>query len=161
MSIGSFFKTKINFHILGDIDLKIHFWYHLIMRIIKKETDYAIRALYFINSKGGMASSSDIYNEIDLPRPFIRKILQMLTKSGILKSYKGKGGGFELKIPFKDITLYMIEEIFAPKMRRGECPFKSRICSNFSRCYLKLKIYEIEKRFIEDLSKIKLIDLWR
>jgi len=131
------------------------------MRIIKKETDYAIRAIYFINSKGGKASSFEIYNEMDLPRPFLRKILQTLSKNGILKSYKGKGGGFELKIPFKDITLYMIEEIFTPKMRRGDCPFKNKICSNFSKCHLKVKIYEIENKFIEELSKIKLIDLWR
>jgi Rrf2 family iron-sulfur cluster assembly transcriptional regulator len=98
---------------------------------------------------------------IDLPRPFLRKILQTLSKNGILKSYKGKGGGFELKIPFKDITLYMIEEVFTPKMKRGDCPFKNKICSNFSKCHLKMKIYEIENRFVEELSKIKLVDLWR
>jgi hypothetical protein len=53
--------------------LKILIWYHLIMRIIKKETDYAIRALYFINSKGGKASSFEIYNENRSSKTFFKK----------------------------------------------------------------------------------------
>lgn len=131
------------------------------MRIIKKETDYAIRALYFIHSRGGMASSADIYSEMNMPRPFIRKILQMLAREEILISFKGRGGGFKLSIPFEKLDIATIDLIFSEPMKKGNCPFRNPLCSNYNRCKLKFKIYELENKFYDELKKIKLIDLWR
>ncbi len=130
------------------------------MRIIKKETDYALRALYFIHEKGGKAAVSQIYSQIKAPRPFLRKIFRMLALSGILISKKGKNGGFEFKKPFNSITLADINEIFDEMTPLGGCPFKNRICSNFRSCALKGKIRAIEQETYQRLKRTYIKDMW-
>ncbi len=131
------------------------------MRIIKKETDYAIRAVIYIYEKGGFATAKDIYSDIKASKPFIRKILQTLAKAGILESEKGRSGGFSLKKRFEDITLSMLVEPFSKRMREGTCPFKTRLCSVFRRCALKNRIYEIETEIFSIMDKTFIKDLWR
>lgn len=131
------------------------------MRIIKKEVDYSIRALIFIYEKGGKVSINQIYKNINAPKAFLRKILQILSKKGILKSTKGIGGGFEFRKPFTEITLADITYIFIEKIRKGTCPFKNPICSNSQKCKLKNKIAEIEEDIYNKLSNIKIYEIWK
>ncbi len=130
------------------------------MRIIKKETDYAIRAIIYIYEKGGYATAKNIYSDIKAPKPFIRRILQTLAKVGILESEKGRGGGFFLKKRFEDITLSMLVEPFSQRMSKGSCPFKNRLCNIFARCALKNRIYEIESNLFKIMDKTLIKDLW-
>lgn len=139
----------------------ILFLYHLIMRIIKKETDYALRALFFIKEKGGKIPVSEIYSQIKAPKPFLRKIFRMMASFGILISQKGKKGGFELKKPFEEITLADINDIFDERTPTGGCPFKSKICANHRTCVLKGKISAIEEETHKRLRNTYIKDLWR
>lgn len=131
------------------------------MKIIKKEVDYAVRALMFIYEKGGKTSIAEIGQNMNAPKPFLRKILQILSKNRILKSSKGVGGGFEFNKPFEEITLADITYIFTEKMKKGACPFKTPICSNSNKCKLKFKIAEVEEKIYRQLSSIKIYDFWR
>ncbi|MCX7648898.1 MAG: Rrf2 family transcriptional regulator [Elusimicrobiales bacterium] len=131
------------------------------MKIIKKEVDYAVKALIFIYENGGKSSITKIHSQLNAPYAFLKKILQILAKNNILKSIKGIGGGFEFKKPFKEITLADITYVFSEKIKKGTCPFKNPICSNSNKCKLKFKISEIEENIYKQLSSIKLIDLWR
>ena len=71
----------------------IQVWYHLCMRLITRNTDYAVRALSYISrQEEKVISVSELVKKIKVPRPFLRKILQTLNKKGILISYKGQGG---------------------------------------------------------------------
>ena len=66
------------------------------MKLITRDTDYAVRALCFIGQRQKrLISASELVANLKIPRPFLRKILQTLNREGILNSYKGKGGGFE------------------------------------------------------------------
>lgn len=131
------------------------------MRIIKKETDYALRALFFINEKGGKLPVSEIYSQIKAPRPFLRKIFRLLALAGILSSKKGKNGGFEFKKPFREITLADINDIFDERTPAGGCPFKNKICANYRSCVLKGKISAIEEETHKRLINTYIKDLWR
>ena len=59
------------------------------MKLITRDTDYAVRALIFIiKQKKEVISVNKLINNLKLPRPFLRKILQVLNKKGILNSAK-------------------------------------------------------------------------
>lgn len=131
------------------------------MRIVKKETDYALRALIYIYEKGGYATANEIYSNINAPKPFIRKILQCLAKYKILESEKGRKGGFYFKKDFNDITLSMIVEPFIEKTKKGSCPFKNPVCDMHIRCQLKNNIYDIESKIFDMMDRIYLKDIWR
>ena len=65
--------------------------------MFKKETEYALRALVYIqlqNSKERRPGIAEIASEIETPQSFTAKILQRLVKQGFVESMKGINGGF-------------------------------------------------------------------
>ncbi len=65
--------------------------------MFKKETEYALRALVYIqfqNLKTRRPGIAEIASEIETPAPFTAKILQRLVRFGFVESLKGKNGGF-------------------------------------------------------------------
>lgn len=130
------------------------------MKLITRDTDYALRAICFIaRHKEKMLSASDLVKGLDMPRPFLRRILQALSKNAILKSYKGKGGGFLLKKKPQDIFLIDLIKIFQGPMAINECVFKKKLCPNVARCALRNKIQNIEKNVILELKGITIASL--
>ena len=81
----------------------------------RRTTSYALRALLFLaeSPKGKVFSAGEISQSIHLPKEYISKILQSLTKYKIVDSRKGKGGGFFLGKDSKEIKL--IEYLSFPK----------------------------------------------
>jgi Rrf2 family protein len=76
--------------------------------LFKKETEYALRALVYIqfqNTKGDRPGITEISNEIDTPHSFTAKILQRLVKQGFINSIKGKNGGFLFNPKKPDLNL--------------------------------------------------------
>lgn len=125
------------------------------MKLITRNTDYAIRALCCIaEQKQEVISADRLVKSLDMPRPFLRKILQTLNKEGLLSSSRGKDGGFALALSPGEITLTDVMKIFQGPVRLNECKFKKSDCPYISDCLLKKKIDEIEKEVIAKLKAI-------
>jgi len=101
----------------------------------------------------------ELVKESKIPRAFLRKILQILHKNGVLRAYKGKGGGFQLALEPQKIMLVDLISIFQGPFRLNECIFKKKICPGRSACVLKSKIDNIERQVIRELSNIALSSL--
>lgn len=127
------------------------------MRLITKNTDYAMRALGFMAVNGnGVHSVSSLSKDLKIPRPFLRKILQILNKKGILKSQKGKGGGFVLGRSPDSIYLMDLIKIFQGPVELSRCVIKRGICPDVRTCMLKRKLESIEQNVIKELRSITL-----
>jgi Rrf2 family protein len=132
------------------------------MKLITRDTDYALRAVcYIAKCKKKTVSVSELVKELKIPRPFLRKGLQVLNKKGILKSYKGLGGGFQLARPAHKIFLVDLMGIFQGPFKLNECRFKKIICPNISKCTLRKKINVIERFVIRELRSISVGSLLR
>ena len=130
------------------------------MKLITRDTDYAMRALnYLICNEGRTVSITELVKELETPKPFLRKILQLLSINGILKSYRGKNGGFVLARDPKDIFLLDLMQVFQGKFKISECLFKKNACPDQPYCLLKLEIDYIEKLVLEKISAITLKSL--
>jgi Rrf2 family protein len=73
-----------------------------------KTTEYAIRALVQVavsNSEGRRPGFREIAESIDAPVQFTAKILQSLSKASLLKSVRGRGGGFFFDSTEPELTL--------------------------------------------------------
>jgi Rrf2 family transcriptional regulator, iron-sulfur cluster assembly transcription factor len=68
---------------------------------------YGIRAVIYLASQPSdlKIGIKQISSDLDLPTPFLAKILQQLAKQKILSSSKGPHGGFALLKDAKNITL--------------------------------------------------------
>ncbi|MFA5271258.1 MAG: Rrf2 family transcriptional regulator [Candidatus Omnitrophota bacterium] len=130
------------------------------MKLITRDTDYALRAICFIaKNKNKKVSVSRLVKELKIPRPFLRKILQVLNKKNILISHKGIGGGFVLANSAKKITLTDLIKIFQGPVHLNECLFKKRKCPNTETCPLRKKIKDIEKYVVKELNSVTLASL--
>lgn len=125
------------------------------MKLITRNTDYAVRALCCIaEQKQEVISGDQLVKSLEMPRPFLRKILQTLNKEGLLTSSKGKGGGFALAASPEGITLIEVMKIFQGPIKLSEHKFKKSDCPHINDCLLKKKIDEIEKEVIAKLKAI-------
>ena len=115
------------------------------MKLLSRNTDYAVRAVcYIAGQKEKVVSVTDLVKALNIPRPFLRKILQTLNREGLLVSYRAKGGGFQLAGSAEKIFLLDLIEAFQGPFSMNECTFKKAICPNKKKCFLKKKIHSIE-----------------
>jgi Rrf2 family protein len=132
------------------------------MKLLNRDTDYAVKALIYITKKDpGKVSVSELADTLDIPRPFLRKTLQTLNREGVLNSFKGKGGGFVLAMRPEKIHLIQLIDIFQKPVKLTECIFKEKICSDIGTCPLKKRIDDIEKDVISELESITIDSLMR
>jgi len=76
--------------------------------MLSSSCKYGIRAIVYIagnSKKGEKVGIKKISADLDLPMPFLAKILQMMVKKKILNSSKGPHGGFCLDRDPKDIYI--------------------------------------------------------
>ncbi len=76
-----------------------------------KACEYGIRVMIFItqcSELGNRVSLKAIASEINSPVAFTAKIMQFLTRAGLLISSRGATGGFLLPAPANKITLTRI-----------------------------------------------------
>lgn len=130
------------------------------MKLITRDTDYAIRALcYIARNKGDMVTAKDMVGGLKIPRPFLRKILQALNREGILKSHKGRDGGFTLARAPEEIFLIELMKAFQGPFKLNEHIFKNSPCPHEMTCRLKKKLDKIEGYVKSQLENITLKSL--
>jgi len=130
------------------------------MKLINRDTDYAVKALLYITQLSPKRMSvSELVNALDIPRPFLRKILQILSREGVLNSSRGKGGGFVLAVPPEEILLTQLIDIFQNPVKLSECIFREKICSDIGSCPLKNRIDSLERHVISELESITIESL--
>jgi len=118
--------------------------------MFSNSTKYAIRAIeYLLNYQGDdKLSVVNLATELDIPQPFLSKIMQQLSKGDVISSTKGRGGGFYLsaenmKRPLIDIVIciegYNVFE---------KCILGLKECSDRNPCLLH-KYYKVFKKSLE------------
>ncbi|MCL2045321.1 MAG: Rrf2 family transcriptional regulator [Oscillospiraceae bacterium] len=75
--------------------------------IISRECDYAVRIIRALMSSE-IQPVQEICQTEQIPVQYAYKILKKLTKSGLIKSHRGRQGGYQLETKLEDITLYDI-----------------------------------------------------
>jgi Rrf2 family protein len=81
---------------------------------------YAIRALLYLADSDGdrTVTASEIATAEGIPPYYLAKVLKDLSNAGILSSVRGRGGGFQLSRPAKQITVLEVLEAAEGLSRR-------------------------------------------
>jgi Rrf2 family protein len=120
--------------------------------MLSKSTEYAIRALVFVqlkNSANIRPGMGEIANEIDAPAAYSAKILQTLTKNGLLDSMKGRGGGFFFRNNQSDLTLNDVIHVMEGDAGFDKCMFGLKSCDCDRPCPLHEKYAAIRDGYHE------------
>ncbi len=73
--------------------------------LMTKAGEYALLSLMALSKSSHPLDSDTLSKELDISKSFLAKILQSLARDGILNSYKGVNGGFEIAKPHSQITV--------------------------------------------------------
>ncbi len=87
------------------------------MMELTRKGEYAIRGIVYLASQPAdrVCLLSDIAAAVDVPATFLAKIFQQFSKIGLVKSYRGTGGGFLLgRLPEKITLLEVVEAVEGP-----------------------------------------------
>jgi Rrf2 family transcriptional regulator, iron-sulfur cluster assembly transcription factor len=104
--------------------------------IFSRQCEYALQAVLYLALKPHAEKTSikELAKKLDIPYHFLGKILQDLTRKGLLKSLKGPTGGFSLGMPTKDITLFHIIEAIDGVDFTKNCVLGFSECSGKNPC---------------------------
>jgi Rrf2 family protein len=131
------------------------------MKLITRDTDYAVRALcYITRHKRRVISVTELSQSLGVPKPFLRKLLQRLSRRGIVSSYKGRQGGFALAAQAGNIRLTDLIEIFQGNIRLNVCLLKKKPCPGVrQRCPLHKELDSIERHVVGKLRRLTIASL--
>lgn len=88
-------------------------------------TGYALRALAALPEDGSFRLTKDLAEALDLPKPYLSKVLGVLAHEGLLESVRGRRGGFRLAFPADRIAVGDVVRILEGSERSTcePCPF--------------------------------------
>jgi len=85
--------------------------------------EYALRVVVYIASVGGKpATTSQIARATKVPESYLSKVLQGLSRGGIVSSQRGLHGGSILSKPADELTLFDVAQAIDPLPRITACP---------------------------------------
>ncbi len=127
---------------------------------------YGIRAVIYIasrqekNSKTGL---TQISKDLNLPAPFLAKILQQLARQKILNSLKGPHGGFSLQKKPEKISLFDIVTTIDGDGIFTDCIIHNSKCGGVNNkskeCPVHNDFAEIRKKLIQFFKNTTIDDL--
>jgi Rrf2 family protein len=80
---------------------------------ISRRTDYASRALLALAlRKGGSLTLEELAEATEAPRSVLEQIMPTLRKAGLIRSVRGRGGGYRLNHAPEEITLEKVVRLF-------------------------------------------------
>jgi Rrf2 family protein len=103
--------------------------------LITRETDYAVRTVqYLAGERDRIANVTEVAHAMHIPKSFLAKILQRLTKNNILISTRGVKGGFRLAKKPSEISLLDIMMSIQGAATINLCVIDSKKCRLSTTC---------------------------
>lgn len=130
--------------------------------LYSKSAEYAIQAMIYLAENEGkeLAMVSSIAEAYDMPKHFLAKLVQTLTRHHLIKSYRGRKGGIELARPADKITmLQVVHAIEGPPPEQEMCVIGLDICSDSVCCPLHNEWKHIKELVRETLQHQTLAEL--
>jgi Rrf2 family protein len=134
--------------------------------MISKKTKYALKALIYLAREydRGPILISDLAREERIPKKFLELILLTLKNNGVLQSRKGKGGGYYLGKPPREISMgnaiRMMEGPLAPVPCVSETAYaRCQECADERTCGIRQVMKDVRDAMAGILDGTSLADL--
>ena len=91
--------------------------------MFSQTAEYALRVVAYLAVAGGQAATTrKIAVGTRVPEGYLAKVLQSLSRAGIVRSQRGPNGGSVLARPASDVTIYDVVQAVDPIRRITACP---------------------------------------
>lgn len=115
--------------------------------IFSNSCQYAIKSCVYLSNHRNKIEVKEIAEYINSPVYFTSKILQKLTKNGIISSSKGKSGGFFLsEMQYNNNKIKDIFLVFEDSSKLNKCYLGLSQCENSNPCPVHHIIVHIKEQ---------------
>ena len=128
-----------------------------------RAVEHAIRALTTLaaQGKGSLVMARKLAGLEGIPAPSLSKTLQQLARKGVLRSVKGRGGGFGLARSAREITVAQIIEALEGRAGLDRCSLGYKSCRPHKPCYIDQLFTATRSAVKQQLEATSLHDLVR
>ena len=134
--------------------------------MISKKTRYGLQGLFYLAREfnRGPVLISDLAKKEAIPQKFLEAILLDLKNHGILKSKKGKGGGYALAKSPEEITLGQVMRLLEGPLAPVPCVSQTAYrkcdeCRDEESCCLRIMMKDVRDAMANVLDKMTLADV--
>ncbi|NND97820.1 MAG: Rrf2 family transcriptional regulator [Pirellulaceae bacterium] len=123
------------------------------------QTDYALRTLMFLATRRSRANVADVASLFDISASHVAKVVNLLARHGYIRSIRGAGGGIELALAPKDISIGAVIASMETDMHLLSCVGSDDSCAIHTFCKLKGVLAEAERVQRNYLDSVTLADV--
>lgn len=115
---------------------------------IPRKIEYALRAMiHLADVPEGVANGIQIAAHEHIPKYFLEKVIRDLMRSGLVRSRRGPGGGYQLSRPAETISFKDIIEAVEGPINLNVCLEDSSTCNLQPRCRM-FRVWEHGQRVL-------------
>jgi Rrf2 family protein len=131
------------------------------MMELTRKGEYAIRGIVYLAGQlpNRVCLLSDIAAAVEVPPTFLAKIFQQFSKMGLVKSFRGTGGGFMLGRLPGDITLLEVVEAVEGPVAPNRCVASVGECERSVFCNVHPVWKHVQEQVCDVLKGVTLKDL--
>ena len=128
---------------------------------LSKKADYGLMALKYLaeHPETAALSAKDIADAYGIPAQLLAKILQQLTRSGLLKSHAGMNGGYALAREARAISAYEVIHAIDGPFFITSCTKGAKGCELTPSCTIKEPLARVNETIAGVLRSISIHDL--
>jgi len=118
--------------------------------ILSRTSQYAIQALIYIATqpRGEPILNRTVTEYLGVPTAYLAKIMQTLSKGGLLYSYRGRQGGFCLREGGEKTDLMQIVTLIEGAEFTQNCVLGLKLCSDETACPMHTKWKPIKEKIV-------------
>jgi Rrf2 family protein len=126
--------------------------------ILSRTSQYAVQALIYMATQplGAPILNKDIAAKLNVPAPYLAKILQSLAKGNLLYSFRGRLGGFCLKEDGHKMTLMDILLLTEGPAFTQSCLLGLKKCSDDTACPVHFRWAPVKEKIMSLLKETTL-----
>ena len=128
---------------------------------LTKKADYGLMALKFLaeHPESVAQSAKDVADAYGIPAQLLAKILQQLTKKGLLRSHAGMNGGYALARDAREISAYEVILAIDGPFFITSCTKGAKACDLTPSCTIKEPLARVNETIAGVLKSISIQDL--
>ncbi len=125
-----------------------------------KTTEYSLRILgYMAKDETRLYNVNAIFEQLEIPFRYLRKLMTNLTRFGFVLSVQGKNGGYKIARKLEEILLIDIVNALEPEFNANVCFFGLKECSFQPACVMHNQWTDIRQGVKKILSTTSLLSL--
>lgn len=128
------------------------------MLCLTKATDYAILALSYLDARpeAAVVSTKEIAENYAIPAELLAKVLQRLSRHGLVTAHQGRGGGYSLARTTDSVSVTEVVEAVEGPIAIAACLKEGGevLCDQFNHCTIRSPVAHIQDMVVALFSTI-------